>query len=477
MRVERIELKDVGAFDDAVLEIPPPASGQRGELVLFEGPNGSGKTTLAQAIACACDRDRNGRAASRPSQPDGPRLGSPMEALRLRFRQRSSEAQVAVTVEHQGVRLAIREFGPMPRFPQGEDWKSEPAALLTACFTAVRGFQPRDISWAAVAYRGHQKTPSMATKGPAEIPEHPLFGALSFGNEHPASEHLGQLLVNLDYDLAKATLAAVEASRGGGAEAAIVAAERRAETGRKALAAMQDAICRVLGRSVRLEFPSGSYTPSILIDGGTIPLDLLGEGMRSTLSWLSDLLVRLFRIPWQDPQIPPNEQAFWLILDEVDESLHPRMQMRLVPTLRRLFPNANIYMTTHSPFVVASAGEGFVFPIRPDEDHRVRGRIEPQALHPGQSLEWVIEEIFEAATGFIDPGSQEALRAHEADVVRLRRKEVLQEAEWQAFIERRARLFAMGEEVQTMVAMQEVPVRGVIEEAIVQRGRGEDATA
>ena len=475
MRVERIELKDVGAFDDAVPEIPPPAPGQRGELVLFEGPNGSGKTTLAQVIACACDRDREGKPGGLLAGPDDPRLGAPMDALRRRFRQQGSTADLTVTVGHEGARLAIRDSGAQPLSPLSE-WRGEPAALLTACSTAVQRLPSQELSWAAFAYRGHQKTPSMATKGPAEIPEHPLFGALSFGSEHPASEHFGQLLVNLDYDLAKATLAAVEAAKNSGSDGAVASAEHRAETSRRALGAIQEAISTALGRRARLEFPSGKYKVRILIDDESIPVDLLGEGMRSTLSWLSDLLVRLFRIPWRDPQIPPNEQVFWLILDEVDESLHPRMQMRLVPTLRRLFPNAHIYMTTHSPFVVASAGEGFVFPIRPDEDHRVRGRIEPQALHPGQSLEWVIEEIFEAATGFIDPRSQEALRAHEADVVRLRRREVLHEAEWQAFIERRARLFAMGEEVQTMVAMQEVPVRGVIEEAIVQRGRGGDAT-
>ena len=475
MRVERIELKDVGAFDDAVLEIPPPAPGQRGELVLFEGPNGSGKTTLAQVIACACDRNGNGTPGGIFARPDDPRLGAPLEALQRRFRQDGSKAELITTVEHHGARLAVRSW--MPPFPVSEDWRGELAALISACSATVHSLPAQEVAWAAFAYRGHQRTPSMATRGPAEIAEHPLLGALSFGNDRPASEHLGQLLVNLDYDLAKATLEIVEASRAGASEGAVAKAERRAATSRRALGAIQEAISTALGRSVRIEFPSAKYTPRILIDGDPVPLDLLGEGMRSTLSWLSDLLVRLFRIPWRDAQTPPNEQAFWLILDEVDESLHPRMQMRLVPTLRRLFPNANIYMTTHSPFVVASAGEGYVFPIRPDKDHRVRGRIEPQPLHPGQSLEWVIEEVFDAATGFIDPGSREALKAHEADVVRLRRKEALGDAEWQAFIERRARLFAMGEEVQTMVAMQEVPVRAVIEEAIVQRGRAKDATA
>ena len=470
MRVERIELRDIGPFDDAVLEIPPPAPGQRGELVLFEGPNGSGKTTLAQVIACACERYRHGHNATDPG------LGAPFGAVA--GRKRVPGAKISALLEHQGSRLGSSESHMLSKRLNGEGSKSEPARLILACTELLRQ-PPRSapLSWAAFAYRGHQKTPVITTTGPAEIGQHPLLGALSFGSENPASEHLGQLLVNLDYELAKATLAAVEASRTGASGAALQVVENGAETSRRALAAIQRALSTALGRAVHLEFPPREYTPRILIDGESVPLDLLGEGMRSTLSWLSDLLVRLFRIPWLDSQVPPNEQAFWLILDEVDESLHPRMQMSLLPTLRSLFPNASIYMTTHSPFVVASAGEGHVFPIRPGPDHRVRGSIEPRALHPGQSLEWVIEEVFEAATGFIDARSREALRAHEADVARIRRKEALRDVEWQAFVERRARLFAMGEEVQTMVAMQEVPVRAVIEEAVGRVERAKESSA
>lgn len=468
MRIEQIELKEVGPFEDAVLQIPAPAEGQRGELVLFEGPNGSGKTTIAQVIACAS------APPSRDHSPsDEPTMGAPESLLVARVRHHGGNARA--TLEHRASRLTVNS-PPLVKWNPAPALDNEPRCLLLDCARFLERKSDGPLSWMAFAYRGHQATPIVSTKGPAEIADHPLLGALSFGGQHPASDHLGQLLVNLDYELAKATLAAVEAARGGAPPASVLAAEQAATASRKALSACQQALAMVLGRNVQFEFPPREYTPKVLFDGEPIPLDLVGEGMRSTLSWLSDLLVRLYRIPWENAAASPIEQPFWLILDEVDESLHPTQQMRLLPALRALFPNARIYMTTHSPFVVASAGEGVVFPIRPDKDRRVRGRIEAKSLHPGQSLEWVTEEIFNASTGFIDAGSRDALRAHEADVTRLRRKDAFGDDDWRAFEERRSRLFAMSEEIRAMVAMQEVPVRAGIEAAMRSRSRrGSDA--
>ena len=53
MRIARIELDQIGPFDEAAIDIPSPAEAQRGEFILFEGPSGSGKTALLHAIACA----------------------------------------------------------------------------------------------------------------------------------------------------------------------------------------------------------------------------------------------------------------------------------------------------------------------------------------------------------------------------------------------------------------------------------------
>lgn len=436
MRVARIELKEIGPFDDAVLEIPAPAEGQRGELVIFEGPNGCGKTTIAEMIACSALK-LDWRMSS-----DGvaPPIGSVLQ------RRRSVNSAFSVLVADGDLTEAAFVSAPAP---QGAAWPGIVGVDESIAF-----------QHAAFAYRGHQETPSLATSGPADIRAHPLMGALSFGRVDRASAHFGQLLTNVKHDQAMAFL---EAHRDGVAPKRQDVLTRLAASRQRMIETIERALSDALLRTVTIEFQFGQQAPVVSLDGEPIPFDLLGEGMRSTLAWLSDLLVRLHRIVWANPEISPLEQDFWLILDEIDESLHPTMQMRILPALRRLFPSARMYVTTHSPFVVASAAEGYVFSINPDARHRVSGTIAPRRLEPGQSLEWVVEEIFGAETGFIDPWTREALHAHRADIVRLRRKEDLGGEGWRVFLDRRAKLMRLNEQVQTVVAMQEVPVQSIVE--------------
>src|SRR6185437_2216676 len=220
-------------------------------------------------------------------------------------------------------------------------------------------------------------------------------------------------------------------------------------------------LSRVLDRSVKLSFPFGQQSPKVTLDGEEIAIDLLGEGLRATFSWLADLLVRLERIVWVDTARSPLDQEFWLILDEIELSLHPKMQAQLYPALRELFPNARIYATTHSPFVIASAAEGVVFRVRPDKERKVRGEVKARLLQPGESLELVTTDIFDAPYGFIDQGTRRMLDEHRRDIRRFRKTKTM---DWDAFFARRGKLFELNDEVRTAVAIQEVPVRREVDD-------------
>src|SRR5262249_23610511 len=64
--------------------------------------------------------------------------------------------------------------------------------------------------------------------------------------------------------------------------------------------------------------------------GTVIQLGLLPDGLKSIVSWVADLLMRLDRIPWQD-NTPVLERRFLLLLDEVDIHLHPAWQRKVLP--------------------------------------------------------------------------------------------------------------------------------------------------
>jgi hypothetical protein len=71
--------------------------------------------------------------------------------------------------------------------------------------------------------------------------------------------------------------------------------------------------------------------------------------------------------------------------------------------------------------------------------------------------------VFDTPSSFIDPGTRDALRAHRDMVEALRRK---RDIDWPLFIEKRRWLLALNEEVGSLVAMREVPVRGLIEQRL-----------
>jgi energy-coupling factor transporter ATP-binding protein EcfA2 len=445
MRISQISLKNVGPFDDAVFEFPEPKQGTKGELVLFEGPNGSGKTTLIEGIAGALAHQT-----------------SPQRS-RARLRDQTSSIVVGVADGTSSGTLELRLSSGMPI-----------DRLTGACQLRrdnLRGNGDAPIDWAAFSYRAHLDSPVLAVEGPRPIANSPpLLGALSFGDMRGVASPdphalFGQLLINLQFELLQANDAAADpATRRALSEARRTSLERIAAT-----------LGEVIDREVRFDFPFGQHHATMTVDGEAIPLELLGEGMRSTVAWVADLLLRIHRISWVDAAKSPLDQDFWLLLDEVEESLHPTLQARLFPALRTLFPNARIYATTHSPFVVASVTDGVVFPIRPDrKTHHVSGSVQPERLEPGQSLEYVVTEIFEAQAGFVDEQTRLALAEHKADVRRIQQGA---HVDWRALLERRRRLLALNDEVRTVVAMQEVPARDAIaakvrEEHVGREGRG-----
>lgn len=469
-RVARISLDGIGPFEGATFQ--PPLPGGSGELVLFEGPNGSGKTTLLEAIAVLIGgvgesfgwetdwvswsseeiRRERLRFLGQPSVPGG-LLPTVPPVTQLLRRLRKEAPQVELAFEGAGAASLKGKSWHV-------EWLGRPLPRVQELHEAAATNAP--TSWAAFAYRGSVSTANVATDGPKRIDRPVLRGALSFGEVFPASDDLGQILVNLYFDQLQAWNAAERAK--GAPDAAGLRAV--AEAHQAALERIPRALSEILERKVTIDFQFRQRPPEIRLDGELIPLDLLGEGLRRTLAWVSDLCARLELTPWKDTTRSPFDQDFWLLLDEIDQSLHPELQRRILPTLRRLFPNARIYATTHSPFVVASAPDGCVFSIRPDPaDHRARGTFAPIKLGPGHSLAWTVEEVFDVPSAFVDEETISRLRRHKEAVEKLRRGE-LDGFDWDAFAKLRAPFIEAEGDGRAIITLTEHRVRGLIDEKL-----------
>ena len=314
--------------------------------------------------------------------------------------------------------------------------------------------------WAAFAYRTCHRAEGTGVRGPAPLRFESRQGALSFSSGRwLASVLFGLELVNLEYE--RLIGEAVARETPGREDAA-----RAALASRESLERIAHCLSSVVGRRVEVRFPLGRQSPQIFFDGAEVPLELLGDGLRGTFSWVADLIVRLRHTPWKDTSRSPFDQEFWLLLDDVDQGLHPQLQARLYPALREAFPYARIYGTTHSPFVVASLGEGVVFPIRPDpRTRRVTGQVVARLLRPGSSLAVVVEEVFAAPSDFVDAGTCEALQRHREVVDRLRRGEAI---DVDGFARDRLFLLGLNEDVAVVVAMREAPARRQVDAALAR---------
>lgn len=91
---------------------------------------------------------------------------------------------------------------------------------------------------------------------------------------------------------------------------------------------------------------------------GGMPFHALGDGYRGTGSWLLDLMGNCIKAGLWDS---PKRLAGIVLLDEMDEHLHPKWQKALVSTLRTLLPNIQFIATTHSPLAIVNTKPGEIF--------------------------------------------------------------------------------------------------------------------
>ncbi len=63
--------------------------------------------------------------------------------------------------------------------------------------------------------------------------------------------------------------------------------------------------------------------------------------------------------------------GIWLI-DEIESHLHLEWQVKIIPTLKKLFPNTIFFIATHSPLVLSQLEDGEAYELRRDADDVVR---------------------------------------------------------------------------------------------------------
>ena len=127
-----------------------------------------------------------------------------------------------------------------------------------------------------------------------------------------------------------------------------------------------------------------------------IYLGHLSSGTEGTLLWIRWLALKMvhhygFERDWASkPAI--------LLIDEIENHLHPTWQRRVIPALLEHFPGLQIFATTHSPFVVAGLKAGQVHLLNRDAEGRVTATTNSEDI-----IGWTADEILRTMMGVDEP--------------------------------------------------------------------------
>jgi hypothetical protein len=95
------------------------------------------------------------------------------------------------------------------------------------------------------------------------------------------------------------------------------------------------------------------------IRGDAVPIQHLSDGYQSVLALAADVAAVMLN-RW-----PAMEAAEGIVLlDEIGAHLHPRWKMRIVSSLREIFPRVQFLATTHNPLCLRGLRDGEVMVMR-----------------------------------------------------------------------------------------------------------------
>lgn len=106
-----------------------------------------------------------------------------------------------------------------------------------------------------------------------------------------------------------------------------------------------------------------TFSPTFNVKGHDVTIDKLSSGNLMLMNHLIGLLIKSYSICTLK-NISLKEMCKLpgvLLIDEVENHLHPKWQKKTLGIIQSFFPNLQIIMTTHSPFVVSSVSNARIY--------------------------------------------------------------------------------------------------------------------
>lgn len=359
MRITHLEVQNIGPFSDLRLafENKPKEFEKKAEINILTGENGTGKSTLLLILASFFDATNDYSLKERVRNISNLNESNFRIFFSLSF---NSDLEYKYLSFEDGFSFSFS-------FP-----------MISQNFSNLRYIQRiKDLNHvpnAFFAYAGYRTTRGDGYVSIKEIISNPFENATNFLKEIDSS-------LILDW-VANIITKELISKRKGKDVNSINAVQR-----------IEKALSLITGKKIVFDLEENLQV-SIRINDVSLTFNTLPDGLKSIISWLSDLLMRLDRINWADKSKSILEQNFILFLDEIEVHLHPAWQRKILPVVQDLFPNAQIFISTHSPFVVGSVDGAWVYNFKLDENNNSYLEKEPYLTEDGHSYDRILEETF-----------------------------------------------------------------------------------
>jgi predicted ATP-binding protein involved in virulence len=461
MRITKLLLHEVGSFQRLALSFPEGGNVSLADVYLLTGENGAGKSTALYAISALIAKGSSSLGTERLS----PRCFSSESVAFLETDQGWIAAVPAKTVsramssDHPCLTLIAKSwklFGDsdVPDFSlTGSDsqytnlyfetsWQGNPQERnffhIAANQLAEMKVLPKPV-WAAFTYSGVRTLEKVELQSIKEPTDPPLANILSFDR----TAQTKRLIEWISNQYVKRLKAMVRGDR------------LKQDLYARSITTIEDGIKELTGKDFAFVFSDDDNNIQVRYGGQEMDFDLLPDGLKSIVSWFGDLLMRLDRIPWAD-EVPPLERSFLLLLDEIDIHLHPAWQRKILPFAQKMFPNAQIIASTHSPFVVASARDAQIF--RFNINNGTSELAEQFSDQSGMSYSAILEMVFGIGSEF-DIETEQLFAEFHAAKTRLLSGEDRDDTQ---FKEIAAHLAKQSEEVEALVRIELNQVKRVM---------------
>ena len=133
--------------------------------------------------------------------------------------------------------------------------------------------------------------------------------------------------------------------------------------------------------------------------GDSLYAAALSSGTQGSFLWIRALALEMaHHYGWTEGW---EKKPAILLIDEIENHLHPTWQRRVIPALLKHFPGLQIFATTHSPFVVAGLKAGQVHLLKRDENGVVTASTNTEDI-----VGWTADEILRNLMGVEEPTDQ-----------------------------------------------------------------------